>query len=400
IVTGVILFQFLLLFGFQLTFTNYQTVFKSFESIRLVEYAQYRDIPVRDVPVVVTHSKNTSRGLQENDAPALVPDAGNENEVKAGIAADGANDQEGSVVDTMVANGTHAFISSGVSDEEKLYGLDYSVSHPFESQCRFPVLRKDEPDIRNHVRHYLKAECPPPKYKTPLVSQLRRGEILIGRPHRSTLKGDFRCYMREISGTLRPKRTKVTEVGPWASLPQNQRIFIEKDQFLIKCLNATNATVYLNAYTNVPDKARIKPPDVGGDRYSTAVFVIDSTARNQFFRHMPLTMKFMRDMNFQILHGHTKVGDNSAINLLPILAGKVFDPNPRGMNDIVRKDMIMNSTAMADDFWTHAKTLIGFAKDKGYATLWNDDIANSGYGLFNYYMFPGFRKPPADYYYR
>uniref|UniRef100_A0A915CWT8 Uncharacterized protein n=1 Tax=Ditylenchus dipsaci TaxID=166011 RepID=A0A915CWT8_9BILA len=46
------------------------------------------------------------------------------------------------------------------------------------------------------------------------------------------------------------------------------------------------------------------------------------------------------------------------------------------------------------------RSLVQLAKDSGYATLWNDEIATTGFGLFHYKAFSGFNRPPAKYYFR
>lgn len=132
----------------------------------------------------------------------------------------------------------------------------------------------------------------------------------------------------------------------------------------------------MDALTSLPEKPRLKPGIVEqSDKYSIDLIVIDSTARNQFFRHMPLTMKFMRKIDFKFLHGHTKVvlirkidsifmqiGDNSAINLLPLLSGKVYAPDKRGLEGLVRDDMVITSEMLKEDFWKYSDMLIQIAR--------------------------------------
>lgn len=61
-------------------------------------------------------------------------------------------------------------------------------------------------------------------------------------------------------------------------------------------------------FASLSEKPRLKPESVDQpDKYNIDIFILDSTARNQFFRHMPLMLQFMRRLDFKFLHGHTKV---------------------------------------------------------------------------------------------
>lgn len=117
-------------------------------------------------------------------------------------------------------------------------------------------------------------------------------------------------------------------------IPQDKRIFVNKDQFIVKCTDKSGKSkpffkepnyfylaIFNDIFTSLAEKPRLKPESVEQpDKYNVDMFVIDSTARNQvypcldfnftpiqFFRHMPLTLQFMRRLDFKFLHGHTKV---------------------------------------------------------------------------------------------
>ena len=66
--------------------------------------------------------------------------------------------------------------------------------------------------------------------------------------------------------------------------------------------------VYFNAFAYISDKPRLSPPtSIGPSKYSISLLFVESTARNHFFRQMPLTLKFMQEHDFQIMNGYNKV---------------------------------------------------------------------------------------------
>ncbi|KAI6237957.1 hypothetical protein M3Y95_00319800 [Aphelenchoides besseyi] len=255
-----------------------------------------------------------------------------------------------------------------LSDElnADIYSLDYSLSHPFEN--------KYEPDLLPTVEHYLEADCPKPK--TPvLVEQLHTGEILVGRRFLSNVTNNFTCYAQEISGALRPKNKEFEYIGSFIKLPYNKRIYVEKDQFHVQCKDGNETIIFEDVFNNLPYKTRLNPPQLDGTHnFSVSLLVLDSTARNQFFRHAPQTLKFMKEQGFQILHGYNKVADNSAVNLLPLLSGKTFDVKLHGTEHLTRPDMHLTPEMIEDDVWKHVNMIPKLMKERGCATLWNDDV--------------------------
>uniref|UniRef100_A0A7E5A0W4 Sulfatase domain-containing protein n=1 Tax=Panagrellus redivivus TaxID=6233 RepID=A0A7E5A0W4_PANRE len=264
-----------------------------------------------------------------------------------------------------------------------------------------PVFSKHEHqhhdiDLDGQISHYRVIDCSNKTAQPPLVTQLRNGEILVGRPHQSPIRS-FKCAYAEMTGTIYPRHRTVT-LGKWTNLPIGKRIFIQKDQFVIKCF-AKGQLVFHNSFVWISDKPRLNPFSVKAPtKYNIAIFTIDSTSRNQFRRHLPLTMKVMAESGFEHFTGFTKIGDNSAINLLPILTGRVFGAGSRSLVGLVSNDSFYEQKNA--DFSTFKDSLIAQAREAGCATLWNDEIGQTGMGLFHYYNFGGFRKPVADYYYR
>ncbi|KAI6198908.1 hypothetical protein M3Y96_00570300 [Aphelenchoides besseyi] len=281
-------------------------------------------------------------------------------------------------------------------EDEKLYGIDFSLSHPFENSCRYPVLEKEEPDASEHIAHCRAVKCPH-TYNRRLVVQLRTGELLVANPAESTFHQPFDCYARPLTCALRPAHKQVCYTDQWIPLPKNKRFRFLHDQFAVKCVDKKQQTIFRDYFTDITTKERIRAPPVDvPEKFSLSILAIDSTSRNQFYRHMPETLRFMQKHEFQILHGYTKTGDNSLL----AVAGKIFDTKFHGMKGLVRDDMTLNDSAIFADFWKHANFLTKIVKDHGGATLWNDEIMHTGLGLMNYDKFLGFFKPPADYYFR
>uniref|UniRef100_A0AC35F2V5 Uncharacterized protein n=1 Tax=Panagrolaimus sp. PS1159 TaxID=55785 RepID=A0AC35F2V5_9BILA len=295
----------------------------------------------------------------------------NESIAKEGIAMDAENEK--SLNDTFNAENEidESIIFIDELPENKVYyELDYTKSHPFENECRFPVLSHNDDEITKYVGHYREIDCSKRNKQAPLVNQYRNGEILIGRPHRSPIN-DFVCFYAEISGALAPRKTKVN-IGKMKRLPLERRIFIQHDQYIIKCFSK-NEEVYHNVFAWISEKPQLTPPSTNlPNKYSISLLIIDSTSRNQFFRHMPLTLKFMKEKDFQILYGYTKIGDNSAINLLGILAGMVYAKDGRGFKDLVEKDSDFDFIKFNKDFGQLPDTIISKA---------NGSACNSGQNI-------------------
>ncbi|KAI6225505.1 hypothetical protein M3Y99_01332700 [Aphelenchoides fujianensis] len=279
------------------------------------------------------------------------------------------------------------------ANHSAVFPLDLRFSHPFEALCRFPNLQSEDPSIERHVKHRRGFQCPPAEFEA-IVTQSRTGELLAGRP----FKGAFQnalvdCFYRELGGALWPAIDQPTFVGSWKKLPLNRRLFVAKDSFAVKCWHKrTQRLVYNNAFANIREKKEVRPPPAS-NRLNVAILQIDSTSRNQFFRHMPHTLEFMNRTGFQ-------VGDNSAINTLTLLGGMGFELEYRGLDAFLKEGQFLNENQTRGDVFKHVDFVFWKMQKEGCATMWNDDPGKPDGGLFHYQAFTGFRRLPTDFYFR
>ncbi|VDN50775.1 unnamed protein product [Dracunculus medinensis] len=275
-----------------------------------------------------------------------------------------------------------------------------------ENDCKLPIIAPDEADLRNYIEHY-GYECPKPIHcntnQPNIVFLDANGKIVVNKEleqWRRPSVPHFKCFYRAIGGALFPNITTYEWLTEQIEIPLNEPTIVPYEQFVVQCYNKTlialindipqynDSKIYERAFATFPRKTKAERP-------SLSILVLDSVAHNQFLRHMKRTLTFMKKIGFVFLEGYTKIGDNSAVNLLPVLAGKTILPQIGGNGEEVVANGEIVDLESEQFLWN-------FMKEQRCITMLNDDILDLRRGLFHYprESFVGFKQSPTHYYFR
>ncbi|XP_056637215.1 uncharacterized protein LOC130445544 [Diorhabda sublineata] len=169
----------------------------------------------------------------------------------------------------------------------------------------------------------------------------------------------------------------------------NSTVKLVNDTVWVKCYLGADK-IYENVHTTVIVTEEVKnrfqyQRERKKKPLSVLFIVIDSVARLNFERTMPLTKNFILENNFTEFLGYNKIDDNTFPNFNALLTGlnlkqsnKICQPKLVGMLD--KCPMIWY------DF-----------RNAGYATAYAEDWTDIS--TFNY-LKKGFKDPPTDYYFK
>ncbi|WKX93783.1 hypothetical protein Q1695_011224 [Nippostrongylus brasiliensis] len=311
--------------------------------------------------------------------------------------------------------------------------------HPFDNHCKFPMLNTYAYDVAQwkHGERLRQLTCP---YEDNDVATMDSEGYMYVHPHyfagKNAVEG-VTCKVIFLEGGLRGNKTnknsahKVREVAV-LDAPENRRFLANGDVFRIRC-EQENVPMFQKVFAGMRDFSREKnklflvddtssfdsygrrrenrktqqfsPNEDVQKTYSVDILAFDSVSRTLFMRHMPRTVETMNKFGYEFFYGYNKVGDNSNVNLVPILAGDLKEALRQPMLDNssdINAEWILPLYARLDPdtlpfLW---KTL----KDRyNCSTMLNDDIVSAGRGLFHYpakEFLPGFSYAPTDHYYR
>lgn len=212
------------------------------------------------------------------------------------------------------------------SNNEHLYSKLADNRH-LENSCRYPLLIPfDENIIQYLTTVRYNVTC---KFNTPDLVSLQNGILWINQENaKREVNSTVRCRFRPIGGTLYKRIKEILPLGPWVDVNENGSN-IPYDQIEVQCWKDNEKNNYSNVYNfslaHIPPRLNQTFTANSEEMLSINIILLDSTSRNAFRRHMPLSWDFLVNENkFLDLEGLMKVGDNTVVNLIPLLAGLRF----------------------------------------------------------------------------
>lgn len=170
-------------------------------------------------------------------------------------------------------------------------------------------------------------------------------------------------------------------------------------RFQVNCVRQfLRVSVYTYHFANISrpskplfyvDDDPAKPKDANPEPLSILVLGIDSMSKSNMIRQMPLTHSYiLRNMSGNVFDRHTKIGDNTWVNILAMLTGLRAVPTAEFPADL---------SQVEDQFFDDYAPYIwrNFSR-RGYYTLFSEDRPDIQ--DFNYGVRKGFKRRQFDYY--
>ncbi|XP_052819463.1 uncharacterized protein LOC128245369 [Mya arenaria] len=192
-------------------------------------------------------------------------------------------------------------------------------------------------------------------------------------------QSSLRCYYQTIIRYDGDRGVRMNNTIP-LELPAT----LPYDFYQVTCRNSSEAIIYKNLFSNISPTSvhRDNPVEEESPQHlSVILFAIDSASRSSAIRRLPKTMDILRNLQAYDFKGHTKVGENTFPNIIPLLTGlnvsELHLPRRQYMDKI-------------PFLWNN------YSKN-GYTTFYAEDTPT--WDTFNFNK-RGFQIPPTDHYMR
>ncbi|KAK3099467.1 hypothetical protein FSP39_004924 [Pinctada imbricata] len=255
------------------------------------------------------------------------------------------------------------------------------VNSGSKGQCALPDLDPFDPSILEFYWHPEPIKC------TPALQVVYIDEAGFLQLNRSAVPDVNKDNIECSYSIVKRVEDKTVEFLP----PENITfpVFIPADFFTVNCKDNNGKTLFNSLLEHIDFQATLKAKEVkavSNEQLSIIVFGVDSLSRLASERSLPKTVKFLREeLSAYIFRGHTKVGENTFPNLIPLLTG-------RSTSELPKHDKL---NEFIDD--VGYPFIFNNCSKRGYATYFAEDWPRLS--TFNYLM-RGFRIPPTDHYYR
>ncbi|EGT47025.1 hypothetical protein CAEBREN_04630 [Caenorhabditis brenneri] len=209
-------------------------------------------------------------------------------------------------------------------------------THLLDNSCNFLWTEPMDNSLKKRLKFPKRAGCE--KYNIDLFKRYpATGEFSMkSKAHKNKLE----CVAQVLKGGLKPDYSSFQLGKTQTFYPKlNKRFWVNANNFLITCYSGQlviyrkqfmglkmddNSKLVVDGSFEIPDPD-IKVQRSDSKQFSISILGLDSTSRAQFGRHMRKTSDLLNRLGSVVFEAYNKVGDNSAVNMLQILADELSE---------------------------------------------------------------------------
>ena len=277
-----------------------------------------------------------------------------------------------------------ALVDDGVIDR----GTDVSKKAAYvvnTDGCKIEAFDPNDWTIKQYVRHHMPLVCSGP----PALTTLVKGRLSVNpEVQRVFYPNVTECAYHPL------RRPNASHADVWSTIEDGvtftRKVNVTDEFIKVECIGADiNTTVYTNFHAQIIEKDKVRDKSHKstrgkvGDRLSVLMLGLESTSRLNFIRQLTKTHGYIKTkMKSFDLKGFTKVGDNTIVNIMPMLTGKFLGELEWNNNSQPFDDIPFIWKSFAENNFVTLK-----AEDRPWIGIFNVDKK-------------GFLEQPMDYYLR